>query len=55
MSNSFSLFGLNITYYSICILLGVIVAYLIIKKLSKNHKINPRYLEDIMISDDLNG
>ena len=55
MSNSFSLFGLNITYYSICILLGVIVAYLIIKKLSKNHKINPRYLEDIIFYGLLSG
>ena len=48
MKNSFSIFGLNITYYSLCILLGVIVAYLVIKKLSKKHSINPRYLEDIL-------
>ena len=48
MSNSFSIFGLNITYYSLCILLGVIVAYLVIRKLSKKHNINPKYLDDII-------
>ena len=55
MSNSFSILGLNITYYSICILLGVIVAYLVIRKLSKNHNINPRYLEDIIFNGLLSG
>jgi phosphatidylglycerol:prolipoprotein diacylglycerol transferase len=48
MSNSFSIFGLNITYYSLCILLGVIVAYIVIRKLSKKHNINPKYLDDII-------
>ena len=55
MKNSFSIFGLNITFYSLCILIGVIVAYLIIKKLSKNHKINPRCLEDIIFYGLLSG
>ena len=55
MKNSFSIFGLNITYYSLCILLGVIVAYLVIKKLSKKHSINPRYLEDILFYGLLSG
>ncbi len=48
MNNSFSIFGLNITYYSLCILLGVIVAYIVIRKLSKKHNINPKYLDDII-------
>ena len=48
MSNSFSIFGFNITYYAICILLGVIVAYLVITKLSKKHNINSRYMDDII-------
>ena len=48
MSNSFSIFGININYYSLCILLGVVVAYLVIKKLSKKHNINPRYMDDII-------
>ena len=42
MSNSFNIFGININYYSLCILLGVVVAYLVIKKLAKKHNINPR-------------
>ena len=48
MNNSISIFGLNITYYSMCILLGVIVAYIIIRKLSKKHNINSKYIDDII-------
>ena len=55
MKNSFSIFGLNITYYAICILLGVIVAYLVINKLSKKHNINSRYLEDIIFYGLISG
>ena len=55
MKNSFNIFGINITYYSICILLGVAVAYLIIKKLSKKHNINPRYMDDILFYGLLSG
>ena len=55
MKNSFSIFGLNITYYSLCILLGVIVAYLVIKKISKKHNINSRYMDDIIFYGLLSG
>ncbi len=55
MKNSFSIFGLNITYYALCILLGVIVAFLVINKLSKKHNINPRYLEDILFYGLISG
>ena len=48
MNNSISIFGLNITYYSICILLGVIVAYLVIRKLAKKHNIDSKYIDDII-------
>ena len=39
MSNSFNIFGFTITYYALCILLGVVVAYLVIRKLAKKHNI----------------
>ena len=48
MNNSISIFGINITFYALCILLGVIIAFLIIKKLSKKHKIESLYIDDIM-------
>ena len=48
MSNSFNIFGLNITYYSLCILTGVIVAYILIYKEAKRHNINQRYIDDII-------
>ena len=55
MNNSFSILGINITYYALCILLGVIVAYFIITKLSKKHNINSRYMDDIIFYGLLSG
>lgn len=55
MNNSFSIFGINITYYALCILLGVIVAYFIITKLSKKHNINSRFMDDIIFYGLLSG
>ena len=55
MKNSISIFGLNITFYSLCILLGVVVAYLIITKLSKKHNINPRYMDEIIFYGLISG
>ena len=46
MNNSFNIFGFTITYYALCILLGVIVAYLVIRKLAKKHNINNKFLDD---------
>ena len=55
MNNSFSILGINITYYALCILLGVIVAYFIITKLSKKHNINSRFMDDIIFYGLLSG
>ena len=55
MINSFNIFGINITFYALCILLGVIVAYFIITKLSKKHNINSRYMDDIIFYGLLSG
>ena len=55
MNNSFTILGINITYYALCILLGVIVAYFIITKLSKKHNINSRYMDDIIFYGLLSG
>lgn len=55
MNNSFNILGINITYYALCILLGVIVAYFIITKLSKKHNINSRYMDDIIFYGLLSG
>ena len=55
MINSFNIFGINITFYALCILLGVIVAYFIITKLSKKHNINSRFMDDIIFYGLLSG
>jgi len=55
MNNSFNILGINITYYALCILLGVIVAYFIITKLSKKHNIKSRYMDDIIFYGLLSG
>ena len=48
MMNSFNLFGLNIHFYSLCILAGIIVAYFIISKEAKKHNIDSETITNIM-------
>lgn len=48
MANSFRVFGLNITFYSLFILLGVIVAYIVIIKQSKKEQVNNKFIDDII-------
>ena len=55
MNNSFNIFGINITFYSICILIGVILAYFIITKQAKKEKIDNRFIDDIIFYGLLSG
>ena len=48
MKNSINILGLNITFYSLCILLGVIIAYIIITRESKKNKIDSKVMDDII-------
>lgn len=45
---AFSIFGIDIYFYSICILLGIILAYLVISLEGKKHKINRDIITDMM-------
>ncbi len=45
---AFTLFNLNIYYYSLCILFGVIVAYILIKLEAKRHKISSELISDLI-------
>ena len=45
---AFSLFNINIYWYSICILFGVLIAFLLIKKESIKHNINKDIISDLM-------
>ena len=45
---AFSIFGFNIYWYSLCILIGMIIAYALISKEAKKHKINQDILSDLI-------
>ncbi len=45
---AFSIFGFNIYYYSLCILLGIIVAYFLITRESFKHKIKKNDIIDLI-------
>lgn len=45
---AFSILGFNIYYYSICILLGIIVAYFLITKESNKHNIKKENIIDLI-------
>ncbi len=45
---AFSIFNINIYYYSLCILTGVIIAYFLIQRESKKHGINKIVVSDIV-------
>ena len=44
MKNMINVFGINIHFYSICILLGVILAYIVITREAKKEKINDDFM-----------
>lgn len=46
MNNGFSLFGIDIRYYSLFILTGVIVAYILIMRESKKQNINTIFMDN---------
>lgn len=46
MNNGFSLFGIDIRYYSLFILIGVIVAYILIMRESKKQNINTIFMDN---------
>ena len=45
---AFSIFNINIYWYSICILFGIIVAYLLIVHESKKHNIDKNIISDLV-------
>lgn len=45
---AFSLFGFNVYWYSLCILFGIVIAYLLITKESKKHNINRDLITDLI-------
>lgn len=45
---AFSIFGINIYYYSLCILLGVIVAYFLITKEAKKQGLSKDFTTDLI-------
>lgn len=44
MKSHITLFGLNIYFYSLCILLGIIVAYIVIRKEGHNQRLDRDYI-----------
>lgn len=45
---AFTIFNINIYWYSLCILLGVIIAYFLITKEAKKHNINKETISDLI-------
>lgn len=45
---AFSIFGIDIYFYSLCILLGIILAYFLILNESKKHKINNDFITNLI-------
>ena len=48
MNSSFNIFGINIHYYSICILLGILVSYILIVNESKKHNLKKDDVSDLI-------
>ena len=48
MNSSFNIFGINIHYYSICILFGILIAYFLIMKEIKKHNLNKDDISDLI-------
>ena len=48
MINSINFFGLTIHFYSLCILLGIIVAYIIIRKEGHNQRLDKDYIFNVV-------
>ena len=44
-----SVFGLNISYYSICILVGIIAGYYLLLKRSKRYKIDTDHIDNLLL------
>lgn len=49
MINSFNIFGFTIHFYSLCILVGVVLAYIIITKEAKKIKIDSDFISNTII------
>ena len=45
---AFSIFGIDIYYYSLCILVGIILAYMIITKEAKKHNISSEFITNLI-------
>ena len=45
---AFSIFGIDIYFYSLCILLGIIIAYFLITKEAKKHKIDSEFITNLI-------
>ena len=45
---AFSIFNINIYWYSLCILFGIFVAYFIINKESKKHNLNSEFVVNLI-------
>lgn len=48
MINSFNIFGLTIHFYSLCILLGIIVAYIVIRLEGHNQRLDKDYIFNVV-------
>ena len=45
---AFNIFGFNVYYYSLCILLGVIVAYILITREGKKQGLPKEFISDLI-------
>ena len=45
---AFNIFGFNVYYYSLCILLGVIVAYILITREGKKQELQKEFISDLI-------
>ncbi|MBR4830449.1 MAG: prolipoprotein diacylglyceryl transferase [Bacilli bacterium] len=48
MINSFNIFGLTIHFYSLCILLGIIIAYIVIRLEGHNQRLDKDYIFNVV-------
>ena len=48
MINSFNIFGISIHFYSLCILLGIIVAYIVIRLEGHDQRLNKDYIFNVV-------
>lgn len=45
---AFNIFGFNVYYYSLCILLGVVVAYILITREGKKQGLPKEFISDLI-------